>query len=374
MAPVPEVELFVPVNAIKQKTLSKPVVAKTGSIVWKTPKASGLLDQLYPSEELTPAIGRLYPTLQLSELLEHEAADELIRDLAIIISRRGVVIFKSQDISPEQQKFLTNRLGQLTGKPSTSGLHVHPVYNAERTSNNPIDEKGTRNQDNEISVINSDLFQSLEVFEHSDADEWHSDIAFEPVPADYTSLKVHTLPSTGGDTLWSSGYELYDRLSPAFRTLAESLEARFHPPEFIQAARKQDFGIYPGPRGAAENVNTHLTADHPVVRTNPVTGWKTLFGAGQHFSRFKGLSTTENRFLRDYFHQHIAQTHTAQVRHRWEKNDLAIWDNRSTYHAATPDYFSLGSRSGVRAVSCGETPYLDPASVSRKAELGSKLI
>lgn len=45
---------------------------------------------------------------------------------------------------------------------------------------------------------------------------WHSDISFEPVPSDYAMLKIHELPTTGGDTLWASGYEIYDRLSPHF--------------------------------------------------------------------------------------------------------------------------------------------------------------
>ena len=61
-------------------------------------RVSGLLDRLYEFDELTPALGRTYPTLQLRDLLHHEKADELIRDLAIVISRRGVVFFKNQDL------------------------------------------------------------------------------------------------------------------------------------------------------------------------------------------------------------------------------------------------------------------------------------
>ena len=49
---------------------------------------------------------------------------------------------------------------------------------------------------------------------------------------------------------------------------------------------------------------------------------------------------------------------------------LAIWDNRSVYHTATPDYEGLGNRMGQRAVSLGERPYLDPNSKSRREALG----
>ena len=63
-----------------------------------------------------------------------------------------------------------------------------------------------------------------------------------------------------------------------------------------------------------------------------------------------------------------------KVRNRWQNiNDLAIWDNRSVYHAATPDYIydNLGERAGSRAVSLGERPYLDPLSTTRREALNA---
>lgn len=67
----------------------------------------------------------------------------------------------------------------------------------------------------------------------------------------------------------------------------------------------------------------------------------------------------------------LVENHDLHVRHRWENvNDIAIWDNRSSYHAATPDHAGFGHRTGRRAVSVGERPYLDPGSKSRRATLG----
>ncbi|PKI85038.1 hypothetical protein MVES1_000799 [Malassezia vespertilionis] len=334
-------------------------------------KLSGILDELYESEESTPAIGRTYPTLQLRDLIYHEKADELIRELAIIISRRGVVFFKNQDISPEEQKFVTDRLGRLSGKPSSSNLHVHPVYNASRnTKDQVVDGNGTRNTDNEISVISSNINRDLEFTYKSGADEWHTDIAFENVPSDYTSLKVHTQPKTGGDTLWASGYEIYDLMSPTFRKIVENLNGYFFPREFIESTKRHGFDLHAGPRGSPANVGTHLSAVHPLVRTNPITGWKSVYAVGHHFENVEGLSAVESDMIKDYLQNLLIRNHHTQVRHRWSKNDLAIWDNRSTFHAATPDYYALGPRSGVRAVSCGEKPYFDRNSHSRKEQLG----
>lgn len=358
------------------------VLQSESSIAPRAPlQTTGILDSLYESEEVTPVIGRLYPTLQLKDVVHHEKADELIRDLAITISRRGVVFFKNQDLSPEEQKFLVNRLGHLTGKPPSSGLHIHPILNAERQGNYQIvDEKGTINNDNEISVISSELnrklgSRSLYSGKRSGADEWHSDIAFENVPSDYTALKVHTLPTTGGDTIWSSGYEVYDLLSTPFKKLFEGLQGIYQAPQFREAAERNGYQLHEGPRGAADNVGTDLDTKHPLVRTNPVTGWKSVFGVGNFLRQIENLTTEESESVKRYVRDLVTQNHATQVRYRWGKNDLAIWDNRSTYHAATPDYFDIGPRSGVRAVSCGERPYYDPSSISRRDELkGGRLI
>ena len=129
---------------------------------------------------------------------------------------------------------------------------------------------------------------------------------------------------------------------------------------------------------------------HPVIRTNPVTGWKSIFGVGHHVQQINGLTSEESRRILDWFVNLIVENHDLQVRHRWQNvNDcksftgfissfllltepVAIWDNRSVYHTATFDYDGLGPRTGQRAVSLGERPYLDPNSKSRREALGLK--
>lgn len=77
---------------------------------------SGSLDA-YESHDVTNVIGREFPKLQLSEILSDDAQ---VRDLAILVSQRGVVFFRNQDINIEDQKILGQKLGELTGKPATS--------------------------------------------------------------------------------------------------------------------------------------------------------------------------------------------------------------------------------------------------------------
>lgn len=92
-----------------------------------TPQATSLAS-FNPVDDTT-YIGTSFPSadVQLSQWLKAENADELLRDLARLVSYRGVVFFKNQDITIEQQKELGLRLGKLTGRPAESSLHVHPI-------------------------------------------------------------------------------------------------------------------------------------------------------------------------------------------------------------------------------------------------------
>ncbi|KAM0301485.1 hypothetical protein ACHAPM_005714 [Fusarium culmorum] len=333
---------------------------------------SGALDK-FNFEESTPVIGREYPTVNLvDDIINAKNADELIRDLAITISERGVVFFRAQDnLTDDLHKELVQRLGQLTNKPSASTLHIHPLLNGSN-------EFGV--EDNEISVISSQshFFHDRE----RDRDDrkqgaasWHSDIQFEEYPADYTSLRLTKLPSGGGDTLWASGYELYDRYSDPYQKFFEGLTATFSGDGFLKArdARPDHFKIYEEPRGHHENIGDTLKTSHPVVRTNPVTGWKSLFAVGNFPRRINELSARESKELLESFYRRIEENHDLQVRFRWRSpNDIAFWDNRSAFHSATNDYDGLGQREGHRAVGIGEKPYLDPNSLSRTKALRNK--
>ena len=172
------------------------------------------------------------------------------------------------------------------------------------------------------------------------------------------------------DTLWASGYELFDRISPPYQKFLESLTATYAQPKFNEAARDNNFKLFSTARGSPDNVGEDLVAVHPVIRTNPVTGWKSVFAVGHHVQKINDLAEGESRALLDWFVRLIVDNHDLQVRHRWQNpNDLAIWDNRSVYHAATPDYEGKGERLGHRAVSIGERPYYDPSSKTRREAL-----
>ena len=111
-------------------------------------------------------------------------------------------------------------------------------------------------------------------------------------------------------------------------------------------AQEHQLELLDSERGAPDNKGLDFTASHPVVRTNPVTGWKSLFGAGHqvHNGWIDNVTEVESEIIKDYCSfatlpgqkedinkvspvlKLIAENHDLQVRFRWNKNDLAIWD------------------------------------------------
>ncbi|KAK3332930.1 TfdA family taurine catabolism dioxygenase TauD [Cercophora scortea] len=332
-------------------------------------KPTGKLAE-FKSFDVTPVIGTEFPEVKLLDWLEAPNSDELLRELAITVSRRGVVIFRAQDgITTEHQKELARRLGKLSGGPATSDLHIHPVNNSRQ--NPGVDDYISMVGDKQVKNyggIGGALSNNADGKRQSSRQEWHTDIQWERVPCDYSVLRMEVIPPTGGDTMYASGYEIYDRISAPYQKFLESLSVTCSQVKYVEAAKKLGIELFEGPRGAPENTGIDLAAVHPLVRTNPVTGWKSIFGAGIHIEKINGLSPAESDHLKDVFLRLIVENHDLQARCKWQNpNDVAIWDNRSVFHAATVDY--SGARRGYGARSIGEPPYFDPESISRRQGL-----
>ena len=123
----------------------------------------------------------------------------------------------------------------------------------------------------------------------------------------------------GTDTLWASGYEVYDRFSKPFQTLLEGLTATYSQAKPMNdKARAAGQSLEEGPRGSPANVGTAMEAVHPVVRTHPVTGWKSVYAMGTHCKKINGVSQSESQLLLDKILSMVTENHDLQVRFRWQ--------------------------------------------------------
>lgn len=156
-------------------------------------------------------------------------------------------------------------------------------------------------------------------------------------------LHIKTVPPDGGgDTAFSSMYAAYDALSKPMRTMLEGLTAVHDSGELYSG------GMY------TRSDKTAPSAEHPVVRTHPVTGRKCLFVNPVFTKKMVGLPKTESEAILKFLYRHC-EAFEFQCRFKWRANSIAFWDNRCAMHKAVWDYYPhkrYGHRINIR----GERP------------------
>ncbi|CAO3635991.1 unnamed protein product [Cunninghamella blakesleeana] len=300
------------------------------------PKKASLYDNAESIKDLTPNVGTEIQGIQLSQL-----TDQQKNDLALLCAERGVVFFRNQDINPHQLVDLGRHYGPL---------HIHNSAPHLRDLPETI-----------AIYFNKENFQARSNIKGKMAsDGIHTDISYEHQPAALSFLKLEVLPPCGGDTLWWSAYQAYDRLSKPMQKFVETLTA-VHTGEFHAKLAK----------ATGRPIRREFPPDtvHPVVRTHPVTGWKGLFVQPGFTKSLVGFTPKESETILKLLYDHVAGGYDFQVRFKWEEGSVAVWDNRCTFHCAIFDYFEQGTRFGVRVTPTGEKPYFDPNSKSRKEDL-----
>jgi taurine dioxygenase len=254
-------------------------------------------------ERLGPGFGAEVRGIDLAT-----ASDAEVAAVRRALTEHKVLFFSGQDLDPDSQIALGNRLGNLTAS--------HPVVPG-------LDEAHT-----EIYALDS--------ADNGFADVWHTDVTFVRRPPLGSILRAVTLPPTGGDTNWADLELAYRSLSEPVRALADQLTAVHD--------GTREFGYYLAQRRGGEGsvwdgerYRSLEPVEHPVVRVHPETGRRSLFVNPGFTSHIVGVSDAESRHLLDLFYAHITKPEHI-VRHRWQVGDVAMWDNRATAHYANRDY------------------------------------
>lgn len=163
---------------------------------------------------------------------------------------------------------------------------------------------------------------------------WHSDKAYLPVPALLTMLHAVELPPSGGDTQFADMIRAYSSLSDEVRQQISGLRA-VHSLEYMRISTDDRPPTDEEKRAAPPVV-------HPLVRTHPETGEKSLF-IGMYCSHIVGMDAAASRALLDQLLAHATQEKFVYT-HRWTPGDLVIWDNRCLLHRAVANYDMAASR------------------------------
>jgi taurine dioxygenase len=175
---------------------------------------------------------------------------------------------------------------------------------------------------------------------------WHSDVSCDEIPPLGTMLQIHILPESGGDTMFADSYAAWETLSEPLRDMLDGLHG-IHESEHIYRGRYSD-------RGMEDEGKVYPSALHPLARTHPETGRKALYVNRAFTTGIAELEPDESAAILAMLLEH-AEKVEFQIRFRWEKNDMAFWDNRCAMHRALWDYWPA-ERKGNRVTIKGDRP------------------
>mgnify|MGYP001159587613 FL=1 len=266
----------------------------------------------------SPSIGGVITGINLSKKL-NELELKFVKDCFF---KYQVLFFQNQDeIPPDIHIDLGKEFGNLHYHPAAPTMHGYPEIFEIHTHKNSKISDGSEN--------------------------FHSDVSCDEEPPLGTMLQLHILPDTGGDTLFTNMYKAYDSLSESMKSFLQKLKA-WHESEHIYKGRYAERGV------SDKDINCP-SALHPVVRTHPETKRKAIFVNRNFTTKIDGLSESESNSILNFLYDHCEKLEY-QIRYRWNKNDMAFWDNRCTMHRAMWDYHPM-ERKGRRVTIKGEKPF-----------------
>jgi len=178
-------------------------------------------------------------------------------------------------------------------------------------------------------------------------DNWHSDVTWRPEPSLGSILRAVELPPLGGDTLWADMGKAYDLLDDATKELIDDRTATH---DYASAfGRGQPVEVQDKMRAQ------HPTVEHPVVRTHPETGRKTLYVNVGFTRSIVGMDDAEAQPLLQRLYRQ-ASIVDVQCRFRWRPGSVAFWDNRATQHIVSNDFLPA-KRVMERVTIAGDKPF-----------------
>ncbi len=267
---------------------------------------------------LSPMIGAEIHGVDLAD----DLPDLTIAAIRDALLRHKVIFFRDQRITTEQHIAFARRFGELEIHPATPRHQQH--REVLRIAHGP-DSRGVENN-------------------------WHSDVTWRETPSLGSVLRAIEIPETGGDTLFANMEAAYDGLSPKMKEWVCGLTA-VHDIARVFATRLG--------KSIDELHEKYPPQRHPVVRTHPETGRRSLYVNTGFTSHIEGLTRKESEWLLEHLYAQAARPEY-QCRFVWRPDSIAFWDNRAAQHYAASDYFPA-VRVMERVTVAGDRPYFDPS-------------
>lgn len=296
---------------------------------------------------MTLSFEKLHPTFmaQASPIdLRSLRDDSVLEEIRRAMSLYGVIVFRGQSFSNEEQVEFAKRLdGELHAKTSSSVLAKNRFGNEALTDISNVGGDGNILEAQDRRRMNG-ISNRI----------WHTDASFENPCGRYSMLYARNIPPVRADTEFADMRAAYDALSDEIKKTIEPLHA-YH--SIVYSRHTMGFDFSPEEQAKLPG------ATHPLVRTVEGSDRKALYLAS-HAARIIEWEVPEGRLLLKDLIEHATQREFL-CSHQWELGDLVIWDNRTTMHRARPFDDKKYKRELTRVTT------LDLPRQARKADLAA---
>ena len=272
-------------------------------------------------KKLTEHIGAEISEIRIDSL-EQSEVDE-IKEAWLA---HKVLVFRNQPISVEAHIAFGKHFGELEIHPFADNLEDYP----------------------EIIVLEAGGDSPRQ--NYNAAQDWHIDVSFREKPPLGSVLRGKTIPKHGGDTHFANAAAAYERLDSDIKSRVDDLFAvndytkMFGPSTRFNSEESHE-----------ENKTKFPPVLHPVIRTHPETGQRSIFTNNFFTSHIDGLDTEESEYLL----AELAKAVRDEELHfsvQWQPETFVMWDNRCVQHVATDDFLPLYRRM-ERVTIAGDRPF-----------------
>jgi taurine dioxygenase len=258
--------------------------------------------------------------------LSQPAGEDIRRALKVAFVKHHVLAIRGQSLSPPQLMQAVALFGEIFPQHNTRFAlpdcpQIHYLSNQDRFPD------GRR---------------------YIPGEGWHTDHSNDGRPPMATVLHAVKLPSRGGDTQFAN-------MAAAYRALSEATKARIARLLAIHVYQSSHSGRKLMALSAANQERVPNAVLHPVARTHPESGAKSIYINPIRIEGILGLDHKEALPLLEELLAH-ATAERFQYRHVWQPGDLVIWDNRCLLHKANGDYDMDEERYLYRVMLKGDVP------------------
>ena len=249
------------------------------------------------------ALGAEVRGVDLSKALSNPDFAEIER----AYNEHSVLLFRDQDISPEQHVGFSRGFGDLE-------IHVRTEYLSREHPEILY-----------VSNMKDETGRAIGILSQGEVG-WHYDQIYLPRPALGSFLLAHTLPKDRGETSFADMSLAYEQLPQGTKAIIEGRKAVQSYEAFNRA--------YSVPTDKKQTKKTP-DVEHPIVRTHPMTGRKALYICPGMTIQIVGLPEDESRAVLDDLFDWTARPEFVYT-HKWRAGDGVMWDNACTMHRREP--------------------------------------